>query len=363
MYIRQLNHTKNLNGVEELLQSEGDNVAKQLDKMMGMNVAIYNMAGEEVGDSLLFSSERDTEDILSYALKDNVMYQVIGDTMDYMSPLYDVDGPVGVIRFQYSLKKYVDFYKEVKSLFVSLGIAVIVISFMGAYFYFDRFVQLIFILKRDADRISMGDYDSIVPVKRNDEIGELSRGIYHMNIRIKDSICGMKDEQRKLEKQQKTFIGNITHEFKTPLTVIKAYVDLLDMYGDDPDLLKDANANIGKEADRLYELVDKVLHLSYLEKYDFELQSEKLDIKDVIEEVCRRMGGKAQKFNIQLEEKLMEKVFDSFYTVDKNRSREYGGTGLGLAIVKGLVEKQGGSIDIAHNKPNGTTFTVYFPLY
>ena len=420
MYVRQLNHTKNSNGLDEFLQSGGDDIAKQLDKMTGMNVALYNMDGEEVGNSLLFSGERDTKDILSHALKDSVTYQVMGDTMDYMSPLYDVDGQVGVIRLQYSLKKYFDFYEGVKSLFISIGLAVVALSFMGGYFYFDRFAQLILMLKKDAGSIG------------NDEIGELSQGIYRMNIRIKESIFEMEEEQRKLElavhklkqmeKQQKTFIGNITHEFKTPLTVIKAYVDLLDMYEDDPELIKDAKSSIGKEAGRLHELVEKALRLSSLEKYDFELRSEKLDIKEVIEEICSRMRGKAKKFDIVLEEKVdkafilgdreslmhifiniidnaikynepkgsilitnhiekdrvcvelsdtgrgipkedREKVFDSFYTVDKNRSREYGGTGLGLAIVKGLVEKQGGSIDVADNKPKGTTFTVSFPLY
>ena len=60
VYLRQLYHTKGLSGVEELLRSEGDNAAKQLDNMTGMNVAIYDMAGEETGNSLLFSSERDT---------------------------------------------------------------------------------------------------------------------------------------------------------------------------------------------------------------------------------------------------------------------------------------------------------------
>lgn len=431
MYVRELYHIKKSKELEEFLQSNGDNIAKQLDMMMGMNVAIYDRSGKEIGNSLLFSSEMDTKDILAYALKDNIAYQIIGDTMDYMSPLHNVDGQIGVIRFQYSLKKYIDFYKEVTRLFVSIGIIVFVLSFMGGYFYFDRFVQLILMLKKDVDRIRRGNYDSIVPIQRNDEMGDLSKGIYYMNNQIKKSINEMEDEQKKLrlavqklkklEKQQKTFIGNITHEFKTPLTVIKAYIDLLNMYEDDPDLIKDAKSNIGKEADRLYELVDKVLHLSSLEKYDFELQSERIYIKKVIEEVCNRMRGKAQKFNIRLETKLIdvvilgdkeslmhifinlidngikynipkgkisitnyiekenvcieicdtgrgipkedrEKVFDSFYTVDKNRFKEHGGTGLGLAIVKELVEKQRGRISIKDTKTKGTTVLISFPI-
>lgn len=431
LYVRQVYHIENAKELKFFLQNNGKKVAKQLDTMLGMNVAIYDMSGKEIGNSLLFSSKGDGEDILSYALKDNIAYQIMGDTMDYMAPLYDADGQIGVIRLQYSLKKYIDFYKEVTRLFISIGIVVFVLSFIGGYFYFDRFVQLILMLKKDVDRIRIGKYDFVVPIQRNDEIGDLSKGIYYMNNQIKKSIYEMEDEQeklrlvvqklKKLEKQQKIFIGNITHEFKTPLTVIKAYIDLLDMYEDDQELIKDAKSNIGKEADRLYELVDRVLYLSSLEKYDFELQSEKIDIKDVIEEACNRMRGKAQKFDIRLETKLIngiilgdreslmhifinlidngikynmpkgkisitnyiekenvcieicdtgrgipredrEKVFDSFYIVDKNRTKESGGTGLGLAIVKELVEKQRGTITILDTKSKGTTILVSFSL-
>lgn len=431
LHIRQIYHTKNSDSIEDFLQSNGDNIAKQLDTMMSMNIAIYDISGKEIGNSLLFSSETDTEDILSYALKDNISYQIIGDTMDYMSPLYNIDDQIGVIRFQYSLKKYIDFYNGVKKLFISIGISVFVLSFIGGYYYFNRFVKLILILKKDVDTIRMGNYDGIVPIQKNDEIGYLSNGIYYMNNQIKKNIYEMEDEQNKLrlavqklkalEKQQKTFIGNITHEFKTPLTGIKAYIDLLNMYEDDPNLIKEAKSNIEKEANRLYELVNKVLHLSSQEKYDFELHSQKVEIKDVIEDVCNRIRGKAQKFNISLEMKLIdtvilgdkeslmhifinlidnaikynvpegkisiinyiekericieicdtgigipkedrEKVFDSFYTVDKNRSKENSGTGLGLAIVKELVEKQRGAISVIDKKSKGTTILLSFPF-
>lgn len=431
MYIRDFYYAKNSKNLKEFLQNNSENIAKQLDTIMGMNIAIYDVSGKEIGNSLLFSSEEDTEDILSYALKDNISYQIIGDTMDYMSPLYDVNGQIGVIRFQYSLKKYIDFYKEVTKLFISIGIIVFILSFIGGYYYFNRFVKLILILKKDVDTIRMGNYDDIVPIQKNDEIGYLSNGIYYMNNQIKKNIYEMKDEQNKLrlavqklkalEKQQKTFIGNITHEFKTPLTGIKAYIDLLNMYEDDPNLIKEARSNIEKEANRLYELVNKVLHLSSQEKYDFELHSQKVEIKGVIEDVCNRIRGKVQKFNISLDIKLIdavilgdneslmhifinlidnaikynvpegkisiinyieeervcieicdtgigipkedrEKVFDSFYTVDKNRSKENSGTGLGLSIVKELVEKQRGSISIIDTKQNGTTVLVSFPI-
>nr|WP_243414759.1 HAMP domain-containing sensor histidine kinase [Sporosalibacterium faouarense] len=225
-----------------------------------------------------------------------------------------------------------------------------------------------------------------------------------------------------LEKQQKQFIGNVTHEFKTPLTSVKAYIDLLEMYPDDEELLKTAKTNIKNETQRLYEMVEKVLELSSLEKYDFEFNKEKIDVKESILQVLNSLKGKMDKFGINLEteltkayveadkdsmiiilvnlmdnaikynktrgnisvksyvkdnqviieiadtgigipEKVVNKIFQPFFTVDKNRSRQNGGTGLGLALVKNQVEIQGGSISLVDTSSKGSTFRISFPLY
>jgi len=186
-------------------------------------------------------------------------------------------------------------------------------------------------------------------------------------------------------------------------------------------LLQDAKVNIANETQRLYEMVEKTLYLSSLEKYDFELQVQKIDIKEVIEEICTRMKGKAQKFNVKMitniqsatilgdkeslvhiftnlidngikynepqgklsisnyiedtyvfievsdtgigiPDEVKEKIFEAFYTVNKDRSKKYGGVGLGLSIVKELIEKQNGTISLKDNETNGTTFLISFPI-
>jgi signal transduction histidine kinase len=291
-------------------------------------------------------------------------------------------------------------------------------------------------LKKSADSIREGHYIAESPVRRKDELGELGQGIYYMSTSIQQNIEAMHDEQQKLqlaieklqalEQQQKQYIGNISHEFKTPLTSIKAYVELLDMYKDDPQLLDDATNNIGKETERLYEMVEKVLHLSALEKYDFENQAEDVEVRALLEDACGRMRGKAEKFALTMEldlqpaiirsdreslmhifinlldnaikynvpggvirvrnelrmqerqavirifnsgtpipEEAQEKIFEPFYTVNKDRARKTGGTGLGLSLVKQFVEKQGGTITLLSNDPKhkeGTTFQLIFPL-
>ena len=113
---------------------------------------------------------------------------------------------------------------------------------------------------------------SIKVSKRNDEIGSLSQGVYHMGQKIKTTLEDMQEEEKKLTdavekleilgKQQKEFIGAVTHEFKTPLTSVRAYLDLLSMYPEDAVLLQKALPAIEEETRRLYDMVEKTLELS-----------------------------------------------------------------------------------------------------
>ncbi|WP_097027739.1 sensor histidine kinase [Clostridium peptidivorans] len=429
-YIKQIYLTDSIKNENEFLQKNAHELVRQLNSINGMRAVIYDMSGKEIVSSMAFNDTTKIKEILSHALNGNIAYEVKDNTIIYIAPLYK-DNQIGAIKFEYSIANDIDFYNDIKSLFISIGCVVFIFSFIAGYFYFNRYVEVILRLKKDALNIKSGLYDSILPCKRNDELGELSEVLYYMSNEIEKNIKEINDEQqklklalekvKKLERQQKVFIGNITHEFKTPLTVIKAYSDLLDMYSDDPNLLQDAKANIAKETQRLYEMVEKILYLSSLEKYDFELQTEKLDIKEVLEDICSRMKGKSQKFNIKMitniqsasilgdKESLVhiftnlidngikynepngnlfinsyikdkyvcievidtgigipkeskERIFDAFYTVNKDRSKKYGGVGLGLSIVKELIEKQNGTISLKDNEPKGTTFLISFPF-
>ncbi len=430
-YIRQIDRTESVEDTEHFLQQNAQQIILQLNSINGMHTVIYDMNGKEIVNSMPYNYIIDIKDILSHALKDEIAYKIVGDYIEYMAPLYNVN-QIGVIKFHYSLKKSSDFYSDIKSLFIKIGSVVFVFSFICSYFYFSRVSKSIVKIKKDTLDIKRGVYNNIVPIRRNDELGELSEDIYYMSSQIEKNIEKMEEEQKKLklavqklkklENQQKTFIGNITHEFKTPLTVIKTYMDMLDIYPDDPKLLQDAKVNIVKETQRLYEMVEKTLHLSSLEKYDFEVQCEKIDVKEVLEEICSRMQGKAKKFNISIikslqsnfilgdKENLMhifinlidnaikynevkgeifintynkdkkvfievadtgigipkesrQKIFEPFYTVNKNSSKYHGGTGLGLPLVKSLIEKQKGTISLLDTKQKGTTFLISFPPF
>lgn len=435
--VRQSYYTEAVHLEQEVfLQQNGRRLAQELANSTGLPIALYNMKGQQVGSSISSGESAIVQDTLNYALQNKIAYHEQGDTLLYAAPLDGPDGQMGAVWMQYPVQSYHEFYTRILQLFIWAGITVVALSFILGYLFYNRFAVAITRLKRSADSIREGNYITESPLKRKDELGELGQGIYYMSTSIQQNITAMHAEQQKLqlaieklqalEQQQKQYIGNISHEFKTPLTSIKAYVELLDMYKDDPQLLDDATSNIGKETERLYEMVEKVLHLSALEKYDFENQAEDVEVSALLEDACGRMRGKAEKFALNMEldlepavirsdrESLMhifinmldnaikynvpdgviqvkselrmqerqaviriynsgtpipaearEKIFEPFYTVNKDRARKTGGTGLGLSLVKQFVEKQGGTITLLSSDPEdgeGVTFQLMFPL-
>lgn len=431
LYVNQLSLSEPFMIPETFLISGGNKLAKQLSKVSGQLTVLYDINGEKIGESAAESKASNIEKALSYALQNKIAYQVEQDSLYYLAPLTKSGEQFGVVQLNYSLEGYLNFYNYIRILFIYIGAGVFIVSFILGYIYFNSFANEILKLKNMADRIRTGQYNIEVPHRR-DELGKLGEGIYDMSRQILKKIKDMQAEQQKLtlavnklsnlEKQQKEFIGNITHEFKTPLTSVKAYLDLLEMYPDDPELMETAREKIKQETERLYGMVDKVLQLSALEKYDFEYTMEKIDVMQIMHQVCSSLKGKMDKFGIKLETELKEvfietdrenliiilvnlldnaikynkpqgniliksyavssnvfieisdtgigmpeeaefKVFDPFYTVDKNRSRQNGGVGLGLALIKKLVEKQGGTVVLVETGPEGSTFRLCFPSY
>lgn len=413
------------------LITKGKEFTKKLEQLYGQAITLYDSKGSVVSEKVSYMESDIIKKTLEYALKDKTAYLVDDESLYYMAPLTIGNEQVGVVQFYYSLSEDINFYNQIRRLFITIGAGVFLLSFLLAYFYFGTFANKIISLEHMVKRIQEGDYKTTI-LKRRDEIGRLSEGIHAMSGKIKATIEELKDEKNKLtlavtklsrvDKQQKEFIGNVTHEFKTPLTSIKAYIDLLEMYPDDDELLETAKTSIKSETIRLYEMVEKVLQLSALEKYDFELNKEKVEIKQSIQSVLNSLSGKINKFGLILETDLSEafinadkdilliifmnlldnsikynkangkiviknhsnngeviidisdtgigiskedaaKIFEPFYTVDKNRSRQNGGAGLGLPLAKRYIEMLGGRIVLVNSSTTGTTFKITFPIY
>lgn len=219
---------------------------------------------------------------------------------------------------------------------------------------------------------------------------------------------------------QKTFINNVSHELKTPLTNIKGYLIALE---DAPETMRKKFLNtIKTNVERLENIVLDFLNISKIENSNLinvsqvgieKLKKELLDIlagkinekkaqvefmieltdrrdylkvdseklsmilKNLIEngivynknpqpKVTIKIIEKGDRYNIEVEDNGIgipiyeqDKIFERFYRIDKARTSNLGGTGLGLSIVKTLVEKCGGGLNIDSIEGKGTIFSFY----
>ncbi len=252
------------------------------------------------------------------------------------------------------------------------------------------------------------DLDRRVDVFTNDEVGRLASAFNEMLDRL-----------TRLFRAQQRFVADVSHEMRTPLTVIRGNVDLLRMGCADEESL-DA---ITSESERMTRMVSNMLLLSQADSGALPMHLQPLDLAPLIANIVRSghimadgrvevnsvVSGEAiiQGDSDRLKQVLLNlvdnaikhtpdggkviinaaspdghnvvisvtdtgigippqdlaHVFERFYRVDKSRSRAQGGAGLGLAIAKSFVEAHGGQIDVQSTMGEGTAFIVTLPAY
>ena len=221
---------------------------------------------------------------------------------------------------------------------------------------------------------------------------------------------------KRAAKYRREFLGNVSHELKTPIFNIQGYIHtLIDGALEDPNVNKKYLLRTSKSIDRLISIIEDLEILAKLESDELELDLTDWDFIDLAKEVFDffeikaseknitlvldtkldslfinadkekinqvllnlisnsikygRDGGsvtlciekEVEKSNIQIQDdgigismENMTRVFERFYRVDKGRSRSQGGTGLGLAIVKHIIEAHNELIDIKSEVDKGT---------
>ncbi|MEW6456491.1 MAG: two-component system histidine kinase PnpS [Acidobacteriota bacterium] len=231
-------------------------------------------------------------------------------------------------------------------------------------------------------------------------------------------------EIRMLERRRVEFTSNVSHELKTPLTVIKGAVDtLLEGNEESREVQKNFILKIKEQSERLSNLIEDVLELSKIESKKIKFEIKKISIKEIIEDAINYIKPKAERKKILIKidvpedipevpgdrEKLLQvllnlldnsvkfidedgrvdircrvkenfletevedngigipekdipRIFERFYRVDRARSRDSGGTGLGLAIAKHIIEAHNGNIRAESKLGKGSKFIFTLPL-
>jgi two-component system, OmpR family, phosphate regulon sensor histidine kinase PhoR len=227
------------------------------------------------------------------------------------------------------------------------------------------------------------------------------------------------DKLRKLEKYRREFLGNVSHELKTPIFNVQGYIStLLDGGLNDQNINQKYLERAEQSINRLISIVQDLESISKLESGELEMNKENFNIVQLIKEVIeiQEMRASQKKIKIQIsspeksinvyadrqritdvlnnlivnsiiygiecgkttiqfydmddrilieitdngigiEEKYLLRLFERFFRVDKSRSSELGGTGLGLAIVKHILEVHGQSIHVKSKPGSGSSFS------
>jgi two-component system phosphate regulon sensor histidine kinase PhoR len=230
---------------------------------------------------------------------------------------------------------------------------------------------------------------------------------------------------RNLEATRREFIANVSHEFRTPLAIIKGYVEtLLDGAMEEPEMAERSLEAIQRNVQRLNLLIEDLLSISQMEGRARLLELDSVNLHELLLRVLENLKPtiSATKARIEIEwpvearvieadSRRMEQVylnlltnalrygdsgdlvlsitakrdehtiaiaiadngpgiplsaqpfiFDRFYRVHKDRSRDGGGTGLGLSIVKNIILAHGGTVSVESTPSQGATFHIRLPV-
>ncbi len=314
-----------------------------------------------------------------------------------------------------------------KDYYVYALIIVFLVIILLSFYYSKIIVKPLIKMNRVTKKMANFDFSEKLPVTADDEIGGLSGSINTLSVNLKDRIDRLNvantklqqdiERERQLEKTRKEFISGVSHELKTPLSVIRSFAEgIKDGVSKDTTYYTDV---ILEETENMNRLIVEMLELAKLESGTYKLDMTTFSIGELIQQVYTKLlfsmeekhlqvnvdvdssifvnanrsrieqvvvnllsnairytpdGEKIHVSVIELEdivkveientgnpipEESLEKIWDRFYRLDASRSRHTGGTGLGLSIVKNILDLHHAEYGV-YNTTNSVVF--YFNL-
>jgi signal transduction histidine kinase len=311
----------------------------------------------------------------------------VGGVLIISAPLAAINEAKGIIKEQLMI----------------VTVILILTSLLISYYFSKAFTKPILKINEAAAKMADGNLSVRIDVKSSDELGMLSNTINNLSIQL-----------QKIEQLRKDLIANVSHEFRTPLSLIKGYAETIrDVTGDMKEKRDSQLQIILEETDRLKSLVDDTLNLSQLQSGIFQLDIIPFDISASVSNIMSRFsyileekgisleiqggrdeivvmgsepqieqvlynfannacnhtasGGRIQIRILQNEDdikvevsdngegipsKELPYIWDRFYKASKGDK----GKGLGLSIAKEILEAHGVSYGVESKQGEGTTF-------
>ncbi|GIP41282.1 two-component sensor histidine kinase [Paenibacillus sp. J31TS4] len=351
-------------------------------------VDIYNLFANTVSDRITYDSSTDVvntrREFVSFYpvdLKSQKAYLVVsGMPTPEITYTYSVTSGVGPVSLLTSVAAFVLLF----------------------YWMTKRKMKHVESLADGLLEISKGNLEYRIAASGKDELGQLGENINYMAAELNRTI----EEERRAERTKNELITNVSHDLRTPLTLIIGYLRLLKDKNYEDEKQADSYVNIAfSKSEKLKRLIDDLFEYTKLSNHGNRLVTERVSLNELLEQLLEEHVGHAEENQLRLLRDLpaerllvqidtdkiirvfdnllsnaikysekpglitvtmtkepgwvkvcvgnrgrpipkeeLERLFERFYRVDASRTSESGGSGLGLAIAKSIVESHGGEI-------------------
>ncbi len=407
------NQSMTLSEIETQLSTIGTYLNAEIWIVDTRGTLILNSADEE---SVLSPGTVEDFDITDFG---NRYYQIGTFYDSFDEDTLSVFSPITVF---YKVRGYVIIHKPVSSVtqginsLMNISYVTQLLLFGVAFLILLNFTFVVYLpvrkITKVADEYAAGNFEHQIAVHSNDEIGYLAASLNYMA-----------NELNTLEDDQKKFISNVSHDFRSPLTSIKGYIEAM-LDGTIPPEMQEKYLNIILfETERLNKLTQSLLELNKYGSKGVMLDVSEFDLNDTIKMTVQTFEGKCKEKHLRFDliltgkelfvkadfskiqrvlynlidnaikfshndsvitietternEKVfvsvkdtgigipkdsLNKVWERFYKTDLSRGKDKRGTGLGLSIVKEIIQAHDENINVISTEGVGTEFIFTLPL-
>ncbi|OJG92878.1 hypothetical protein RV15_GL002823 [Enterococcus silesiacus] len=351
----------------------------------------------------------------------NAFSNFIGEpTVTVGTPIKNDSGEVLAVVLLHSAVSSV--HKEENQGYLLLFISILIAWIIGLFLSIllsKKFIAPINKMSTFTQELVVENYDETLSIETNDEMGQLGEKLTVLKNRLAEA----KFQRENREQAQKNFLSTISHELRTPVTVIRGSLESLnDGLIDQPEKIEQYHQQLLAESIVLERLINDLLELSRLENPEFIIMMEPVAIMDILSDSIRslRLKSSEKEQHLQLENSVKQPVtingdygrirqlfvillenaikfsssqatitirakitadtmnisihnVGSYISADEQKQifqrfhqahakEQVDGTGLGLAIAKEIAERHHFSLTVSSDKTAGTTFYVKIPL-
>lgn len=335
-----------------------------------------------------------------------------------VSPRYNEQGGlagVAFVRLAFPLEEVEAVLRDLRWKIFGGGGAALLLIALVSYWTSSKLTTPLRRLARVAESVKKGDLEARFARESEDEIGELAELLNDMLAKLRDDV----KEMRKLQTMRSQFLGNVSHELGTPIFAVQGYLEtLLDEKVKDEKLQRAFIEKAYRQTQRLNNLLTDLIDISRIETGDMKMSIRYFELEEWLAKQIAELQPTAQHHGIALKliwtgapvnvlgdrerltqvlnnlvenaikynnangrvevgykdfveeveifvsdtgrgipEEHLNRIFERFYRVDKERSRAVGGTGLGLAIVKHIIEAHESHVHVRSQTGKGSTFS------